>query len=373
MSEQLGRGGRPGRGLQRLYGRWAAGGAGMLLTGNIMVDPEHLESPRNIVLTAQTPLEPLQQWAASCEGVPLWGQLNHPGRQTPRSTNPHPLAPSAVEAVALMRQVGAFGRPRAMTEADIERTIGQFATAAAALKASGFDGVQLHGAHGYLISQFLSPRTNQRADDWGGTLPGRARFLLASVRAVRAAVGPAFPVSVKLNSADFQQGGFTPEDAMAVLAMLDDEGVDLVEISGGSYESAAMLNLARESTAAREAYFLEFAAAARAQLDTPIMVTGGFRSAAAMEEALADGSLDVVGMARPFANNPDIAAELLSGARERAAQPLRLPGLRRVSMASEAMLSVAQMGLMARGLPPSGPLGPVVTLGMGLVRSLVKR
>lgn len=374
MSEQLGSRMRPGKGIRRLYRCWAEGGAGMLLTGNVMVDRRFVESHKNIAIddpvgTAFNAAS-FADWAAVTEGTPtqLWVQLNHPGRQCPRHIHPHPPAPSEGPSVALFRAAKAFGKPRAMTESEIHDVIGRFALGARRVQEAGFDGVQLHGAHGYLVSQFLSPLTNVRDDKWGGSLENRARFCLAVVAAMRAEVGPSFPVSVKLNSADFQRGGFDEDDALCVLSWLAEAGVDLVEISGGSYESKAMFDLDGSSTSQREAYFLDFARRARAAVDVPLMVTGGFRSRAVMDEALATGALDVVGMARPFANDPDIARKLLNGDVTVARQPTRrFPG-RTGRAASEAMLSVVQMALMSGGVSPTAPVAGVLALAKAAVR-----
>jgi 2,4-dienoyl-CoA reductase-like NADH-dependent reductase (Old Yellow Enzyme family) len=218
-----------------------------------------------------------------------------------------------------------FGKPRALREEEILDTITAFARAAGVARETGFSGVQIHAAHGYLISEFLSPDVNTRTDAWGGALENRARLLLEIVRAVRAAVGDDFPVAVKLNSADFQRGGFSHQDSIQVAAWLNAERVDLLEISGGTYEQPRLVGLdnltlhpeksevRRESTVAREAYFLAYAADIRAATTMPLMVTGGFRTKAGMNAALASGAMDVVGIARPFCVDPACAARLLDG------------------------------------------------------------
>jgi 2,4-dienoyl-CoA reductase-like NADH-dependent reductase (Old Yellow Enzyme family) len=298
--------------------------------------------------------------AGTAHGNHLWMQLNHPGRQTPRHINPSPAAPSAVEPVNLFRRAHAFGRPHAMDESEIGAAIRSFASAAAFAKAAGFTGVQVHGAHGYLVSQFLSPLTNRRADRWGGQLENRARFARTVLREIRSVVGAGFPIGIKLNSADFQRGGFTEEESMRVLQVLQEDGVDLVEISGGSYESRVMLN--RPNTN-RDAFFLDYAKKARAEVDIPLMVTGGFREREAMDSALQSGALDVVGMARPFTNNPQVARDLIETRITRAADPPAMPGLGRLGGASQAMMSVAQMALLAKGRSPAlrfGGLGAVL-------------
>ena len=363
MSEHLGSPKQsPTRGLARLYERWSAGGAGLLITGNVMIDQAHLEGARNVAIGPESDIDRFRGWAeaGTTHGNHLWMQLNHPGRQTPRHINPSPGAPSAVEPVNLLRRAKAFGKPHAMDEAEIGQVIRSFASAAAFAKTAGFTGVQVHGAHGYLVSQFLSPLTNQRSDRWGGSLENRARFARTVLGEIRKAVGDDFPIGIKLNSADFQRGGFTEQELMRVLGMLQEDGIDLVEISGGSYESRVMLDKVENT---REAFFLEYAKKARTEVDIPMMVTGGFRARSIMEDALSSGALDVVGMARPFTNNPNVARDLLDGRTERASDPPVMPGLGRLGGTSEAMMSVAQMGLIAKGKSPTlrfGGLGAVV-------------
>ena len=362
MSEHLGSPNQsPTRGLARLYERWSAGGAGLLITGNVMIDPAHFEAASNVAVKPDSSIDRFRQWATSGteHGNHLWMQVNHPGRQTPRHINPSPGAPSAVEPVNLFRRAKAFGEPHAMDETEIGEVIRSFASAAGFAKAAGFTGVQVHGAHGYLVSQFLSPLTNRRSDRWGGSLDNRARFARTVLAEIRKTVGSDFPIGIKLNSADFQRGGFTEEESMRVLGMLQEDGIDLVEISGGSYESRVMLDKVKDQ---REAFFLDYAKRARAEVDIPMMVTGGFRARSIMEDALASRALDVVGMARPFTNNPSVAQDLLDRRTERAEDPPVMPGLGRLGGMSEAMMSVAQMGLLAKGKSPRlrfGGLGAV--------------
>lgn len=301
---------------RQLYASWASGGAAMHVCGNIMIDRRYLERAGNVVVEDASGLEPLKAWADSvhAHGSQLWSQINHPGRQCPRLVNLTPLAPSAVQlAVA-----GNFGKPRAMTEADIQDVIVRFARTAGVLKSAGFDGVQIHAAHGYLLSQFLSPRTNQRTDSWGGSLEHRARLLLEVVRAIRTEVGAAHPVSVKLNSADFVKGGFTQDECLQVVGWLSAAGVDLLEISGGTYEQLEFFKAhdpaeIRDSTREREVTFLKYAKAIKAVANMPVMITGGFRTLAGMEAALQQGETDLIGIARPFCLDPDFPARMLAG------------------------------------------------------------
>ena len=296
--------------LEQLYSRWSRGGYGLLITGNAMVDRTQLGEPGNVVIDDDADLPALERWAASAResGVPIWVQLNHPGRQSNLLALGHtPVAPSAVP----LNLPGA-ATPRELTSEEIEEIIERFANAANLCEKAGFNGVQIHAAHGYLITQFLSPLTNLRDDEWGGDPVRRMRFLLEVVRRVRARVTPGFAVSVKLNSADFQRGGFTEEESRAVVAALSKEGIDLLEISGGNYESPAMSGSA--STQQREAYFLEYARTVRSLAgDVPVAVTGGFRTASAMDQAVAAGDCDLVGLARPAATMPDSATAILTG------------------------------------------------------------
>lgn len=313
MSEQLATlTGKPTRAHVRLYDTWARSGCGLVVTGNVIVDRAAVSEPRQVVVEDRRDIETLRAWAdaARSDGAHCWMQLNHAGRQIPRSLSSRPLAPSAQEMTSLR---GGFARPRALTVYEIEGLVQRFARSAQIAVHAGFDGVQIHAAHGYLISQFLSPLTNRRDDMWGGDATRRRRFLLAVIDAVRGAVGPKVPVAVKLNSSDFQRGGFDEEESMAVVDSLGDAGVDLLEISGGTFESTAMMTGAAESTRAREAYFLDYAERVRARARMPLMLTGGLRSAAAMEAALASGAIDVCGVARPLVLEPDIAQRLVAG------------------------------------------------------------
>ncbi|AOK28123.1 MULTISPECIES: NADH:flavin oxidoreductase/NADH oxidase family protein [Burkholderia] len=300
--------------LITLYRRWSSSGAGMLLTGNVMIDRRALGEPGNVVIEDERDLPRLREWAAAgtAHGSELWMQLNHPGKQAMRGLNRETVAPSAIGFGPKLAPY--FPVPRALTAAQIDDIITRFGTTAAIAKQAGFTGVQLHGAHGYLVSQFLSPHHNQRDDDWGGNAEKRRRFVLAVYHEVRRRVGPDFPVSIKLNSADFQRGGFTEEESLDVIRALAQAGIDLVEISGGTYEEPVMqVGQRKASTLAREAYFLEFAEKVRAEVRVPLMVTGGFRSLAGMTAPLRAGALDLIGLGRIFTIEPDAPARLLRG------------------------------------------------------------
>jgi 2,4-dienoyl-CoA reductase-like NADH-dependent reductase (Old Yellow Enzyme family) len=317
--------GRPTPDLDRLYSIWSNGGAGLHISGNVHIDADHLERPGNVIINREPDEEmraALNRWttAATRNGNQFWAQISHAGRQTMKAVNPRPKAPSAVK---LGLPGGQFGVPVPLEEAEILSLIGRFGQAARICKDTGFTGVQIHAAHGYLISQFLSPRSNLRDDRWGGILENRARFLLFTVNTVRQLVGPDFPISVKLNSADFQRGGFAFDESLQVARWLQEAGVDLIEISGGTYEQPKLLGMegleseevqtVAETTLAREAYFVDFAKAMKDEVSIPLMVTGGFRSKSAMEQAIRTGAADLIGLGRPLCVMPDGPKRLLGG------------------------------------------------------------
>lgn len=304
---------RPTPAHYQLYKTWSEGGTGLHITGNVQVDRRYLERAGNVVLEDERDLALFKEWAKQgmVGGNQLWVQLNHPGRQCPKLVNKTPLSPSEVQLDLL----GNFGKPRAMTETDIEEVIARFTRSAALVQQAGFSGVQVHCAHGYLFSQFLSPKINQRTDQWGGSLENRARIIRRTIQSIRQAVGPDFPLSVKLNSADFQKGGFSLDDCVQVAQWLGEDSLDLLEISGGTYEQLSLMGVeptdVRESTRKREAYFIEYAQRIKAAANIPVMVTGGFRSRSVMEKALAEGEVDVVGLARPLCTQPDCSQQLI--------------------------------------------------------------
>ncbi|TDT40211.1 2,4-dienoyl-CoA reductase-like NADH-dependent reductase (Old Yellow Enzyme family) [Halospina denitrificans] len=349
---------------ERLYGTWSDGGAGLLITGNVMVDRHVLERPGNVAIDpapAEGDPEGMDQlcaWAAAGtrNGNHLWMQISHAGRQSPRYVTNKPVGPSAVQ----LELMGNYARPRALEEPEILDIIQRFANVARIARDAGFTGVQVHSAHGYLLSSFLSPVTNQRNDRWGGSLENRARLLLETVRAVRATVGPDFPVAVKLNSDDFRKGGFSHEECLKVVRWLNDENIDLLEISGGTYEQPRLLGhsgdastakddrpAVRESTKAREAYFLDYAEAIRKVCDFPLMVTGGFRTRTVMEEALAGGNTDVIGLGRPLCTNPETPRALMDGTIEK-------------TVSYERDLRLARRGLFS----PASPLMPLKVINV---------
>jgi len=304
----------PSEALMRLYQAWADGGAGLIISGNVMVDGRAMTGPGGVVLQDDKQLDKFKRWAriGRSGGAQFWLQINHPGRQMQANLGQKTWAPSAV-SLDLGSLSKRFATPHAMTPNVIEEVIQRFANTARLGERAGFNGVEIHAAHGYLLSQFLSPLTNQRTDRWGGSLKNRARLLVEIVKAVKAVVSADFSVAVKLNSADFQRGGFTADDAKKVVERLNDLGVDMVELSGGSYEVPAMQGEARDGrTLAREAYFVEFARDIQTVAKMPVMVTGGIRRRPVAESVVQSG-VDMVGIATALAIDPHLPRDWLQG------------------------------------------------------------
>lgn len=348
-----------------LYEAWAKGGLGCAITGNVMVDARAKNEPGVVIAESERDLEKLKKWAdiGKQHGMVQLVQLSHPGRQCPKGLNKETVAPSAVPFSPMLAMT--FATPRALTEVEIRDLIQRFATSAAICEKAGFEGVQLHGAHGYLISSFLSPLTNKRQDQWGGSIENRARFLLEVFHAVRAATSDDFIISVKLNSADFQRGGITEEEVIYVFKAIDQAGIDFIEISGGTYEAPAMAGAKSEhrkdSTIAREAYFLDFAAKIRHQVKCPLMVTGGFRTVKGMNAALASGACDFIGLARPLAVEPNLTDRLLNGFDVRyAVKPIKtgLPFIDKMAI-MEIIWYAAQFKAIGEGRDPDPKLSPL--------------
>jgi 2,4-dienoyl-CoA reductase-like NADH-dependent reductase (Old Yellow Enzyme family) len=324
MTEGLaGPDGLPNERHQRLYRTWARSGVGLQITGNVMVDGDHLERPGNVILERRPGAGArarFRAWAdaATAEGGHVWMQISHAGRQTQKAVNRNPKSASDVK---LGLPGGQFARPQPLSDAEIRNLVGRFADAAAVARETGFSGVQVHAAHGYLISQFLSPMTNRRGDAWGGSLENRARLLREIVAATRASTGGDFAISVKLNSSDFQKGGFGPDDARQVVAWLEADGVDLIELSGGTYEQPRMLEFEglepaeeiplRPSTRRREEFFLAFASELKGVVRVPLMVTGGFRTAKGMDDAVREDGIAMIGIGRPLCGDPLCTRALL--------------------------------------------------------------
>ena len=338
----------------RLYQRWAASGIGMIITGNIMIDRSALGEPGNVVIEDERDFSILQKWAKTVteQGSQLWAQLNHPGKQSPKGLNVRNISASAVPFGVEMQSL--FATPDEATHEEIIEIIQRFGRSALICKKAGFSGVEIHAAHGYLINQFLSPLHNLRTDEWGGTPEKRRKFLMDVYTEIRKQVGTDFPIAIKLNSADFQKGGFTEEDSLEVIKALAAAGIDLIEISGGTYESGVAKAPKKSSTIIREAFFIDFAEKVRAQVKIPLMVTGGFRSIDGMNQALESNAFDVVGIARLMAIDPDAAKHLLAGTNSKqTVQPIKT-GIKKIDHLGimEVLWYTQQLNRIAQGKTP---------------------
>ncbi len=346
--------------LINAYKKWAQSGAGLLITGNIMIDSKAIGEPRNVVIENRKNFEMLKEWAESVKGTNthLWAQINHPGRQAMEQINSDLKAPSAVPLKAGGRKNAVNKIPIALNDSEILAIIEAFGNTAIILKDAGFSGVQIHGAHGYLVSQFLSPYSNIRTDKWGGSLENRARFVVEVYRKIRARVGSSFPIGIKLNSADFQKGGFSEEESMEVVKILSKEGIDLIEISGGTYEAPAMMGKRKASTIKREVYFMDYIEKARKITTTPLMLTGGFRTTSVMKDAIASNQLDIIGIARPFAVYPNIGNEICNESRTSFNTEIKKTGIKGIDGAMNIIWYESQIRRLGKGKAPKTNLNP---------------
>jgi len=343
-----------------VYKKWVQSGAGLLITGNIMIDSKAIGEPRNVVVENRKNFELLKEWAKSVKGTNthLWAQINHPGRQAMEQINSDLKAPSAVPLKSGGRKGATKKTPIALNESEILAIIEAFGNTAIILKDAGFSGVQIHGAHGYLVSQFLSPYSNVRTDKWGGSLENRARFVIEVYRKIRARVGSGFPIGIKLNSADFQKGGFSEEESMEVVKILSKEGIDLIEISGGTYEAPAMMGKRKESTIKREVYFMDYIQKARKITNTPLMLTGGFRTTAVMKDAIVSNQLDIIGIARPFAVYPNIGNEIINESRMNFNTEIKKTGVKGIDGVMNIIWYESQIKRLGKGKVPKPDLNP---------------
>lgn len=381
MSENMGTlQNAPTRNLIKAYEVWSKGGSGLLITGNIMIDSRALGEPRNVVVEDRSSFKLLQDWAKSCEGTGthIWPQLNHPGRQAFASINKEVVAPSAV-SLKMGAASRMFKKPTPLSEDAIWEIIKRFGNTAKIIQDAGFTGCQIHGAHGYLVSQFLSPLSNTRKDKWGGILENRMRFVIEIYREIRTQVGKEYPIGIKINSADFQRGGFSEEESLEVIRILSKEGIDMLEISGGTYEKPAMVGLKqKKSTQEREVYFLDYIQKARKITTKPLMLTGGFRTVSIMEQALIDGNLDIVGLARPFCLYPELAQDIFCRKIEGFVTPLPSSGIKMIDKMGGIELPWYELQIhrLGKGKRPkkrmSGLLAFWFNLKSMILKSLIK-
>ena len=363
----------PGKDLVNLYKIWADGKPGMIITGNVMVAPDAMTGPGGVYLGKETLSDPdirkrFQDWAMAGKsgGSALYMQISHPGRQVYANMGTDVVSASATKLNMEGPAAKMFTDARALSGDEVEAMVTRFADTAAAAEEAGFDGVQVHSAHGYLVAQFLSPLSNLREDEWGGPLENRARFLLEIVRAVNARTSDGFGVSVKLNSADFQKGGYDENDAKRVVEWLNAEGVDFVELSGGSYESAAMAGAAEEdnpsSTLLREIYFIEFAKIIQEVAHMPLMVTGGITKKETAEMALDSGAVEIVGIARALGFNPHIAKDWADGKNLDVVMNLSKSTNKTIRVLSGMAMTKANLYRMGNGKLPKTKMNPMLSI-----------
>ena len=312
MSEGMGtKNFQPKKNIATLYKRWAEGGTGLIITGNIMVDPKGTAEPGNIVFDKNSNMEILKNWAKQGQqhGAKVMVQLNHPGKQVPKTIAKETVAPSAVPLGNGLNKL--FSTPRVLTTSEVEELVQKFVTSAKVAKEAGFSGVQIHAAHGYLISQFLSPHDNRRTDKYGGSLENRMRFLKEIYLGMREELGKDFPIGIKINSTDFKEDGLAEEDSLKTIIELANLGLDFVEISGGTYERPAMMGATSKST--NQVFFAEYSKKLKQKIEIPVVVTGGIRSINAMNTLLNDNTTDFIGIARPLTIDPNIPNKIKQG------------------------------------------------------------
>ncbi len=294
--------GRPTSRLASCYRELAAGGVGLIITGYAYVRPDGKQLPGKMGIHTDNFAAGMRTLTRNVhnEGGKICIQLVHAGGQTTAKTaGRRPLAPSAVKVDQFPEE------PEAMSQKDIDEIVADFGNAARRAKEYGFDAVQLHSAHGYLINQFLSPLTNIRTDGYGGSVENRCRFLVEVYRRVRSEVGRDFPVFVKLNGSDNLEGGLGLSDAVYAAHLLDDEKVDAIEVSGGTSASGEKVPVRIGiNSPGQEGYNLSLAREIKKAVRCPVMAVGGFRSLNVINKALIDDGIDYISMARPFIREP---------------------------------------------------------------------
>ena len=318
-------GNQPSESLINLYREWAKGGSSLVLSGHIMIDPKAMACPGDVLLAKDAPLHDDGLWrswtqAAKSNGAQFWLQINHPGRQIKKGSGLPTYAPSAL-AIDIGKFSSFFDAPLEMSETQILEVVDRFRWTAKKAEELGIDGVEIHAAHGYLISQFLSPKSNRRTDRWGGSLENRARLLFEVIKAVRDSVSPSFGVGVKINSADFQRGGFDSEDLKWTVQRLNDMRLDFIELSGGNVESPAMRGAKQKddkraaSTIAREAYFLEAAQELKTIAKVPLVVTGGITTLETANAVVSTSDNVLAGLGTALGMIPDLPNRWAAGER----------------------------------------------------------
>ena len=305
MSDSLGNGeGNPTKAQIRLYERWARGGAAVSIIGEVQGDPRYPEKPGNLVFGAHSDHQAIKSLVdrAVIQGTHLWPQLGHAGALSHAPIS-QPKGPSPLDINGL-ECAGMSGK-------DIQELPDMYARTAVYAKQAGFSGIHIHAGHGFLLSQFLSPLFNHRDDGYGGSIEARCQIVLNVIDKVRCAVGPSFPIGIKINSSDKLEGGLTEGDALEVVRLLDRTSIDLIDISGGTYFPGAKAS--SEGSSDGGPYFLKFARRAKEITDVPLMLTGGFRRREQAEDAVTGGAVDMVSLARAMVLNPRLAEAWLTG------------------------------------------------------------
>ena len=309
--------GEPTKQLAQLYNTLAEGEVGLLITSATIIEKFKMELPEGANMAYPTFIdndEIAKLWKpivadVHARGAAIAMQIVHAGRQEApvvRGGEP-PIAPSAVEEKT-------YGNiPREMTLAEIGEMIEKFAQAARRVKEAGFDAVQFHGGHGYLISNFISPYTNRRTDEYGGDTARRARFIVDITRRTRELVGKDYPLMIKMNCDDFIPGGLTKDEAARVAAVIEKAGIDCIEITGGIYETRDEMSRKGINKQEKEAYFRPYAEALRKAVDIPLILVGGIRSPKVIEKILSDGVADMVSLCRPFIREPQLVKRWKNG------------------------------------------------------------
>ncbi len=302
--------GFPEDGLKEFYCQLARGEVGAIITGHTFIEPLGKASPKQLAIHKDDFIPPLKKITEAVHkyGTRIFLQLSHAGRQTKSKylEGKTPVAPSPVE------ENTTHTIPRELEEEEIYRIIENFKKAALRAREAGFDGIQLHVAHGYLLSQFISPYTNRRTDKWGGSTENRLRILVEIIKPIKESIGDNFAVFVKLNMEDFVEDGFKFEESSLIAKELQKAGIDAIETSGGIWESGQFIIRKDILSKDKEAYFLDYAKQLRKSIDIPIILVGGIRSKEIMEEVL-DAGIDFISMSRPFIREPDIANKILKG------------------------------------------------------------
>ncbi|OGO17035.1 MAG: hypothetical protein A2Z14_08970 [Chloroflexi bacterium RBG_16_48_8] len=305
--------GRPLPPLERLYEKLVQGGVGLIITGHMYIHPSGKAHPEMTGVYSDDLIPNLARLADVVHkyGGKVVAQINHGGMQCSQSSVAETIAPSDVNEAFLSRPA------RAMTDDEIPQIIQAYGDAALRVKQAGYDGVQVHAAHGYLVNQFLSPLVNQRDDRWGGDIKKRMQFLREIIRSVRKAVGPSFPMLIKLGMKDGVEGGLLPQESVHVVASLAEMGFDALEISGGIGGKTVINSKKGIRKESEEAYFLPFAKVARPVTQLPIMLVGGLRSKKVMERVLSEGHADFISLCRPLITEPDLPNLMKTGRKDK--------------------------------------------------------